>query len=111
MGKKEEMRSGSGMEICEKCGLPKDLCICKEIAKEQQVVRISTARRRFGKIATIVEGLDSADVDLKELAKELKAKCACGGTVKQGRIELQGDQTKLVRRVLREMGYTVEGED
>lgn len=50
-------------------------------------------------------------MDLKELAKELKAKCACGGTVKQGRIELQGDQTKLVRKVLREMGYTVEGED
>ncbi|MCW3136783.1 MAG: stress response translation initiation inhibitor YciH [Canidatus Methanoxibalbensis ujae] len=99
------------MDICDKCGLPKDLCICKEIAKEQQIVRISTVKRRFGKITTIIEGLDGTSTNLKELAKELKAKCACGGTVKEGRIELQGNQKNIVRKVLREMGYTVEGED
>ena len=96
------------MQICDKCGLPSDLCICKEIAKEQQVVRVTTARRRFGKIATVIKGLDKKEVDLKELSKELKSKCACGGTVKEGCVELQGNHKEEVKQALSDMGYTLE---
>ena len=98
------------MEVCPKCGLPKDLCICKEIAKEQQMVMVSTVRRRFGKIITVIKGINEKEVDLKGLSKELKARCACGGTVKGGCVELQGNQEELVKKTLREMGYTLEGE-
>ena len=98
------------MEVCPKCGLPKDLCICKEIVKEQQVIKVSTARRRFGKIITIIEGINEKDVDLRGLSKELKSRCACGGTVKAGCVELQGDQKNLVKKTLHEMGYMVERE-
>ena len=44
--------------ICNICGLPEELCICQEIAKEQQRAVISTDRRRYGKMVTIVEGID-----------------------------------------------------
>ncbi len=99
------------MEVCPKCGLPKDLCICKEIAKEQQMVKVLTVKRRFGKITTVIEGINEKEVDLKGLSKELKSRCACGGTVKAGCVELQGNQEELVKKTLREMGYTVEGEE
>ncbi|MHC1566712.1 MAG: stress response translation initiation inhibitor YciH [Candidatus Syntropharchaeia archaeon] len=96
------------MEVCDKCGLPKDLCVCEEIVKESQRIKISTAKRRFGKLITRIEGIDDRDIDLKELSKLLKTKCACGGTVKDGCIELQGDQTEKLTKLLTEMGYTIE---
>lgn len=99
------------MQICDKCGLPVDLCICKEIAKEQQLVKVYTLRKKFGKIVTSVEGINEKEVDLKALSKELKSKFACGGTVKDGCIRLQGDKKKLVQKTLWEMGYTLEGEE
>lgn len=99
------------MQICDKCGLPVDLCICKEIAKEQQLVKVYTLKKKFGKIVTFVEGINEKEVDLKALSKELKSKFACGGTVKDGCIRLQGDKKKLVQKTLLEMGYTLEGEE
>ena len=68
--------------ICNVCGLPDELCICQEIAKEQQKAIISTERRRYGKFVTKVEGIDDAAIDINQLAKTLKNKCAAGGTVK-----------------------------
>ena len=62
-------------EICAVCGLPGELCICQEIAKEQQRAIISTDRRRYGKLVTKVEGIDDTAIDINKLAKELKAKC------------------------------------
>ncbi|MDH4123612.1 MAG: stress response translation initiation inhibitor YciH [Thermoplasmata archaeon] len=94
--------------ICSVCGLPKELCMCEEIAREQQQIKIFTDTRRYGKIVTVVEGFDSADIDLEELARKLKNKCAAGGTFKEGRIELQGDHKKKVKETLTEMGFTVD---
>ena len=45
-------------------------------------VRIYTDSRRYGKIVTVVEGIDDNDIDLDDLAKKLKNKCAAGGTAK-----------------------------
>ena len=94
--------------ICSVCGLPEELCMCEEIAREQQNIRIYSDKRRYGKTVTIVEGIDSSDIDLQELARVLKTKCAAGGTAKDGRIELQGEHRKKVKQTLEEMGFTAE---
>ena len=94
--------------ICNKCGLPDELCMCEEIAREQQNIRILTDKRRYGKIVTIIDGIDQGDIDLDELAKKLKTKCASGGTVKDGKIELQDEHKKKVKIVLETMGFNVE---
>ena len=95
-------------EICPKCGLPKELCMCEEIAREQQSVRISIDSRRYGKTVTVIDGIDGNDIDIVDLAKTLKSRCAAGGTCKDGRIELQGDHKKKVKIVLEDMGFRTE---
>ncbi len=57
---------------------------------------------------TKVEGLDDGAIDINQLAKLLKNKCAAGGTVKGRTIELQGDHKKKAAQVLRTNGYNVE---
>ena len=94
-------------DICPKCGLPKDLCMCETIAKEGQQITIKVVKRRFGKLMTVVEGL-SKDVDVKGVAKKLKSKLACGGTAKKGVIELQGNHMVKVREELVKQGFSVE---
>jgi len=94
--------------ICSTCGLPEELCMCEEIAREQQRIKIFSDRRRYGKVVTIVEGIDESDINMDELARTLKTKCAAGGTVKDGRIELQGEHRKKVQEALEQMGFTVE---
>ena len=94
--------------ICSTCGLPDELCMCEEIAREQQNIKIYNGKRRYGKVVTIVEGIDSGDIDLDELARELKTRCASGGTVKAGKIELQGEHRKKVQAALEGMGYKAE---
>jgi translation initiation factor 1 len=93
-------------EICAVCGLPKDLCVCEEIAREEQQIRIFTEKRRFGKLMTVVEGIDSSNIDIKDLCTTLKTKCACGGTSKDGKIELQGDHKAKVKKILIDLGFS-----
>jgi translation initiation factor 1 len=94
-------------EICPTCGLPKDLCVCSEIEKEQQRIRIRLETRKFGKPTTIVDGIDD-DSNLASTAQKLKGFCACGGTAKNGQIILQGDQREKVREYLIKLGYPEE---
>mgnify|MGYP001613576483 CR=1 FL=1 len=91
--------------VCPKCGLNKELCVCETIAKEDQRIKVRTVKRRFGKLATLVEGMDATNIALKDIAKQLKLKLACGGTVKNGIIELQGDHTIKVKRELIRLGF------
>ncbi len=91
-------------EVCPNCGLPKNLCVCGEIAKESQKIKIRTARRRFGKIITTVTGLENEE-RAKELGKMLKKRLACGGTFKEKEIELQGKHSKKVKEILLKEGY------
>lgn len=95
-------------EICPKCGLPEELCVCEDIAREQQKITISVDKRRYGKMMTIVEGINPHEVDMDSLITTLKKKCASGGTIKNGKIELQGDHREKVRKKLEEMGFVVE---
>ena len=93
-------------DVCPKCGLVKDLCVCETIAKESQIIRVYLENTKFKKFSTIIEGIDQKDIDIKELAKKLKEKFACGGTVKDGKIELQGDHKSRVKEVLIKMGFS-----
>ncbi len=94
------------MAVCEVCGLPKELCVCEAIAREAQKIIIYTAKRTFGKLMTVIEGLDEKGTDLKNLLKTLKTECACGGTFKDGKIELQGDHKEKVRKMLLRIGFS-----
>jgi translation initiation factor 1 len=95
-------------EICPKCGLPKELCVCEDIAREQQKIEITVDKRRYGKMMTIVNGINPNELDLDSLITKLKKKCASGGTIKDGKIELQGDHRSKVKETLEDMGFIVE---
>ena len=95
------------MDICPKCGLPKDLCVCDILEKEQTeniVIYLTTSK--FRKVITVVEGVDKKK--LVSTAKELKHALACGGTVKGENIILQGDHRKRVKDFLVKSGYKRE---
>jgi len=94
-------------EICPKCGLPKELCTCEAMAKEQEKVRVYTVERRFRKKTTIIEGI-SKDLDRKKILKELKSRLACGGTLKDGNIELQGNHKMRIKAALTKLGFPAE---
>ncbi len=94
------------MKVCEVCGLPEDLCICEDIARETQKIKVYVAKRKFGKNVTIIEGIDSKTINLNELVKKLKTELACGGTVKNNKIELQGDQRQKVKKLLVKQGFS-----
>ena len=95
-------------EVCPQCGLPKELCVCESIAKESQKIIVTTAKKKFGKIYTIIKGIDNKEIDLRDLAKSLKSKFACGGTAKEGNIELQGNHRDKVKNILVQMGFAQE---
>ena len=95
-------------EICAKCGLPQDLCVCETIAKEAQAILVSLEKRKFGKAYTVIKGLNEHEIDLKDLAKKLKNRFACGGTAKDGMIELQGKHLKTMKTELAKLGFAPE---
>lgn len=87
-------------------GLPKELGIWENIAKESQKIKVKLVKKKFGKKYTAIEGVNEHEVDIKELAKKLKSRFACGGTAKDGVIELQGDHTKDMRKELIKQGFS-----
>lgn len=95
-------------EICPVCGLPKDLCVCAAIAKEKQKIVVKAVKRRYGKLTTVIQGIDSKSVEIKQLAKQLKEKLACGGTSKDNVIELQGDHRQKVKAALIALGFSAD---
>jgi translation initiation factor 1 len=78
------------------------------MAREQQRISVYSTKRKYGKIVTIISGLDEKQLDLNELTKALKSKLACGGTSKNGRIELQGNHKTRIKGVLAGMGFSPE---
>jgi translation initiation factor 1 len=95
-------------EVCTTCGLPKDLCVCGEIEKEQQRIRIRLETRKFGRPTTVIDGIEDRNSNLASMAQKLKGFCACGGTAKNGLIMLQGDHREKIREYLIKTGYPQE---
>jgi len=95
------------MEICPKCGLPTPACVCEQIGKSSQRIRVTNDKKRYGKIVTLVSGFDST-IDIKKIAKELKNRLACGGTMKDGVIELKGEHSKKIKPFLEKLGFDPE---
>jgi len=95
------------MEICPKCGLPKQACVCEQIVKSSQRIQVTTDKKRYGKIVTVVSGFGK-EIDIKKIAKALKNELACGGTFKNGEIELQGDHRKKIKPILIELGFEAD---
>jgi translation initiation factor 1 len=62
---------------------------------------------RKGAGVTVVTGVPLDGAALKDLAKELKTLCGSGGTVKAGRIEIQGDHRDRLMEALAARGWTV----
>jgi len=95
-------------EICSKCGLPKELCVCETIAKESQEIGVYLEKKKFNRIYTIIEGINEKEIDMKDLTRKLKNKFACGGTIKEGKIELQGDHKQKAKEALVQIGFAQE---
>ncbi len=99
------------MEICPKCGLPMQACVCEQMVKSSQRIQVTTDKKRYGKVVTVVTGFEN-DIDVKKIAKALKNELACGGTYKDQMIELQGDHVKRIKPLLVTLGFdesSIEG--
>ncbi|MDZ7826832.1 MAG: translation initiation factor Sui1 [Gammaproteobacteria bacterium] len=103
---------------CPGCRRPVADCVCNDRSRPRPggagepadgIVRIHRETKgRKGAGVTLVKGVPLADAPLAKLAKSLKSRCGVGGSVKEGVIELQGDQREKVRELLEADGYHVK---
>lgn len=98
--------------LCPGCRKPVAECRCRRPdgrPVRDGIVRVAreVAGRR-GKGVSVITGLPLAGPTLESLATELKRRCGCGGTVRDGRIEIQGDHRDLLVRELEARGYKVK---
>ena len=94
---------------CLGCGHPVTQCCCSKEKSPQQgdgVVRVSRQTKgRKGSGVCLITGIPLGEAELKNLAKQLKKKCGSGGAVKNGVIEIQGDQREVLVEALMKLGY------
>ena len=95
--------------LCPKCHQLKTTCTCKSepsAPSKSTVVRVGRETKgRRGKGVTIISDLPLDGNGLTELATKLKTRLGTGGTVKDGRIEIQGDHRDRIVQELEGMGY------
>ena len=97
--------------MCPECRNPVNDCTCQ--AKQRPggdgIVRVSRETKgRKGKGVTLITGIPLDEKELKTYAKQLKAKCGTGGTVKDGVVEIQGDHRDILVPLLEQNGWTVK---
>jgi len=95
---------------CPRCGSYP--CRCpkpKTLPPDQQTALIRReVKGRGGKTVTVVMNLQLTPEDMKKLAKQLKQACGAGGAVKDGTIEIQGDNRDKVAAKLQQIGYSTK---
>ncbi|WP_220265810.1 stress response translation initiation inhibitor YciH [Enterobacter sp. Colony194] len=80
-----------------------------ERPKGDGIVRIQRQTSgRKGKGVCLITGIDEDDATLNKIAAELKKRCGCGGAVKDGIIEIQGDKRDLIKTLLEAKGMKVK---
>ena len=98
--------------MCPGCEKPVDQCDCKSLMPVYSgdgIVRVSRQTKgRKGKGVTLITGVPLGPDELKKLATQLKQKCGTGGTVKNGIIEIQGDQRDRIIELLKEKPWQVK---
>lgn len=83
--------------------------VVAERPKGDGIVRIQRQTSgRKGKGVCLITGVDLPDAELAKLAAELKKKCGCGGSLKDGIIEIQGDKRDLIKTLLEAKGMKVK---
>jgi translation initiation factor 1 len=97
-------------ERCPNCLRAIRECVCKKgtpgKTSSDGIVRVSRETQgRKGKGVTVISGLAVAATDLEKLATELKKKCGSGGSVENGRIEIQGDHRDRIVEELNRRGW------
>jgi translation initiation factor 1 len=105
--------STEGGRMCPQCRRPIGQCACKRpaasTASADGIVRISRETKgRGGKAVTVVRGLPGDEDALAKVARQLKALCGSGGTVKDGVVEVQGDHCDKVMALLASQGLKVK---
>jgi translation initiation factor 1 len=93
---------------CPDCSQPVDACICKQtlIPDGDGIARVRReSKGRGGKTVTTISGVPLAIDALQELASALKKRCGCGGSLKDGVIEIQGDHVELLIAELIKRGF------
>lgn len=96
---------------CPECEQPEAECICAEQALNEGdgIARVRReSKGRGGKTVTTIQGLCLTVSELKDLTAALKKRCGCGGSLKDGVIEIQGDQVELLLVELRKRGFTAK---
>ena len=95
-GRRDARRAGAGRPAA-------------QAAPADGIVRVGRETKgRKGKGVTTLTGLPVRGGELEALAKELKALCGAGGTVRDGVVEIQGDHRDRLVRALEERGWQVK---
>lgn len=100
--------------LCPDCGTVKADCRCrllKPVASPggDGIVRLRReSKGRGGKAVTVISGLPETGEALKARAKALKQRCGVGGSVKNGEVEIQGDQRSTIKTYLEAEGLKVK---
>jgi len=74
------------------------------IAQQKLRIRLDT-KHRAGKAVSLIEGFTGTNNALEDLGKKLKNFCGTGGSVKDGKIIIQGDQREKILQWLLKNGY------
>ena len=96
---------------CPECEQPEAECICAEqpLNSGDGIARVRReSKGRGGKTVTTIQGLCLTASELKDLTSALKKRGGCGGSLKDGVIEIQGDQVELFLAELRTRGFTAK---
>lgn len=99
--------------ICTGCGKAQTQCECQDRRKQQVkgdgIVRVARETKgRAGKGVTLIKGLPLTEPELKAMATRMKQLCGTGGTVKDGVIEIQGDNRDKLLAWLITQGYSAK---
>lgn len=103
-----DTRRGGQVPRCKRCNRARCVCVRSDqkVDPEQVRVRIKLEQRK-GKQVTVISELPHNPTYFKKLLKQIKTRLSCGGALKEGNLELQGDQREKARAFLEEAGFGV----